>query len=559
MEVFADALDKEGLSPRLRGNHRHRQRERARHGSIPALTGKPAAELATVQAFRVYPALTGKPGRVKIYCRVGEVYPRAYGETGIRAPRRWPGAGLSPRLRGNLELRPGQGLRPGSIPALTGKPRIRKRCAPSGRVYPRAYGETPQAQPVQSEFVGLSPRLRGNRRWRNEHGVWVGSIPALTGETRESCTTACLTGGLSPRLRGNRNGTSKRTEVLRSIPALTGKPPRFSGDLPLSGVYPRAYGETHLADRSYAADGGLSPRLRGNLDRSPADAQQQGSIPALTGKPAPSPARSRRPRVYPRAYGETGEVLASGFGDDGLSPRLRGNHRAAFPPQPPCRSIPALTGKPGGVGTRGGSGRVYPRAYGETDDGLLADYAAVGLSPRLRGNHRAGSYARGVARSIPALTGKPQVRIHDLKLRKVYPRAYGETDGAIHTGAPPQGLSPRLRGNLPARYRASRFSGSIPALTGKPPPALRRRAASGVYPRAYGETSAKSVCSCLTEGLSPRLRGNLGQVGLQLPDRGSIPALTGKPGDTLSILPTMRVYPRAYGETPTSPSPPSGT
>ena len=50
-----------------------------------------------------------------------------------------------------------------------------------------------------------------------------------------------------------------------------------------------------------------------------------------------------------------------------------------------------------------------------------------GLSPRLRGNRQLARLAVRGHGSIPALTGKPRFVPTDATVRKVYPRAYGET------------------------------------------------------------------------------------------------------------------------------------
>ena len=70
---------------------------------------------------------------------------------------------------------------------------------------------------------------------------------------------------------------------------------------------------------------------------------------------------------------------------------------------------------------------------------------------------------------------------------------------------------------------------SIPARTGEPsrsPPPSR---SSAVYPRAYGGTAADLSLQLLSEGLSPRVRGNLSSLESMPTRNGSIPARTGEP------------------------------
>ena len=51
----------------------------------------------------------------------------------------------------------------------------------------------------------------------------------------------------------------------------------------------------------------------------------------------------------------------------------------------------------------------------------------------------------------------------------------------------------------------------------------------GVYPRVCGGTMALWLYSRVTEGLSPRVRGNLGDERELAFERGSIPACAGEP------------------------------
>ena len=115
---------------------------------------------------------------------------------------------------------------------------------------------------------------------------------------------------------------------------------------------------------------GLSPRLRGN--------------PRYRGV-GESSIRRRRPRVYPRAYGETRRMTAADVSAWGLSPRLRGNllDTAVLP-----RKLRRVYPRAYGVEPLNSPEQVYPRAYGETTAAAVPNepQCAEGLSPRLRGN-----------------------------------------------------------------------------------------------------------------------------------------------------------------------------
>ena len=86
-----------------------------------------------------------------------------------------------------------------------------------------------------------------------------------------------------------------------------------------------------------------------------------------------------------------------------------------------------------------------------------------------------------------------------------------------------EGLSPRVRGNLPCFASYVTVIGSIPACAGEPANEIFGRGNWGVYPRVCGGTSPARfgrvyprVCGGTTSliawgsaGLSPRVRGNL--------------------------------------------------
>ena len=151
-----------GLSPRLRGNPSPSGSHRATVGSIPASAGEPHYSSGQ-QSFRW-------------------VYPRVCGGTFTDIPKEHPGIGLSPRLRGNLDVGAGVDGPGRSIPASAGEPRTATMRLPRRRVYPRVCGGTCQAAMMGWRSRGLSPRLRGNPYERLLVGGDRGSIPASAGE-----------------------------------------------------------------------------------------------------------------------------------------------------------------------------------------------------------------------------------------------------------------------------------------------------------------------------------------------------------------------------------------
>ena len=192
---------------------------------------------------------------------------------------------------------------------------------------------------------------------------------------------------------------------------------------------------------------GLSPRVRGNLDVAEVTNQWHGSIPARAGKPKIVPRKDNAYRVYPRACGETMRSTVVPVGDEGLSPRVRGNLAKHLDELLPPGSIPARAGKPRKAPRRTAPSGVYPRACGETCHSSPFSARSPGLSPRVRGNLRVDVADEPAEGSIPARAGKPHPRCPAPRQHGVYPRACGETPFDLAVARTTTGLSPRVRGN----------------------------------------------------------------------------------------------------------------
>ena len=152
-------------------------------------------------------------------------------------------------------------------------------------------------------------------------------------------------------------------------------------------------------------------------------------------------------------------------------------------------------------------------------------------------------------RSIPAPAGEPRWDRTSLTYMPVYPRACGGTMAAPARAPIAAGLSPRLRGNLGDVLLRGQELGSIPAPAGEPERLISSLPHYLVYPRACGGTPWPFPPTHYVGGLSPRLRGNpLMYSPLRLIKR-SIPAPAGEPSFLCPYGPDLMVYPRACGGT----------
>ena len=335
------------------------------------------------------------------------VYPRACGGTDLVIQPLGDDTGLSPRVRGNRR-RTGRTLPlTGSIPARAGEP-LRRSPSPTQRwVYPRACGGTVMVAGSWTRSPGLSPRVRGNL------------TPAVS-----------------------------RMDLPRSIPARAGEPLQHRGAGGDAGVYPRACGGTGLLQPTGQDADGLSPRVRGNPQLDVRQVLVDRSIPARAGEPRHADHPLEVDRVYPRACGGTSISTARTVRPPGLSPRVRGNLERAVDLLQPFGSIPARAGEPGCWGRNRSLATVYPRACGGTGTRPPTIPPPSGLSPRVRGNPAPRPVRPGCDGSIPARAGEPGPDLGPHRRGEVYPRACGGTGVGRTIINHYHGLSPRVRGNL---------------------------------------------------------------------------------------------------------------
>ena len=99
---------------------------------------------------------------------------------------------------------------------------------------------------------------------------------------------------------------------------------------------------------------------------------------------------------------------------------------------------------------------------------------------------------------------------------EVYPRVCGGTPPDAGIAPVVKGLSPRVRGNLGNAVAHLACRGSIPACAGEPRLVGRPSHALWVYPRVCGGTGSIVRGERGAIGLSPRVRGNPFRRGLRM-------------------------------------------
>ena len=189
-------------------------------------------------------------------------------------------------------------------------------------------------------------------------------------------------------MRGNLTFIPRDGDLPRSIPACAGEPDASYGLVYHMPVYPRVCGGTPSSRVDDVLGAGLSPRVRGNLDRDLTTAARTGSIPACAGEPSRVILTVSLVPVYPRVCGGTPWGDLEDEGVAGLSPRVRGNPRRFVIPMAGSRSIPACAGEPASSRIAVVHDEVYPRVCGGTRYKIGMPLRDEGLSPRVRGNRR---------------------------------------------------------------------------------------------------------------------------------------------------------------------------
>ena len=313
-------------------------------------------------------------------------YPRVCGATKCRLLRRISQWGLSPRVRGNLSRSLSRPECEGPIPACAGQPDIAGLFLERFPAYPRVCGATRKILFIINSFVGLSPRVRGNRLRMEPIGRNPGPIPACAGQpknlaawasrkrayprvcgaTTSISTCSSFRPGLSPRVRGNRSRARKTGNQIRPIPACAGQPAALLFAPSAVRAYPRVCGATQNRIGGKSHGWGLSPRVRGNRGTCRSPARGAGPIPACAGQPRLSGVCRLSERAYPRVCGATELTAPLTKCDVGLSPRVRGNRDAQLKAGLAVGPIPACAGQPNNAYRVDGVARAYPRVCGAT-------------------------------------------------------------------------------------------------------------------------------------------------------------------------------------------------
>ena len=130
-----------------------------------------------------------------------------------------------------------------------------------------------------------------------------------------------------------------------------------------------------------------------------------GIIPAYAGNTHGCTRQAHPARDHPRVCGEHQPIGRKFHPITGSSPRMRGTRNLAGECDGDIGIIPAYAGNTGNTHTSTQQDRDHPRVCGEHPVEMLAEHAAMGSSPRMRGTHHAGADGLFQSGIIPAYAG----------------------------------------------------------------------------------------------------------------------------------------------------------
>ena len=130
-----------------------------------------------------------------------------------------------------------------------------------------------------------------------------------------------------------------------------------------------------------------------------------------------------------------------------------------------------------------------------------------------------------------------------------YPRVCGGTDVQRAAAQVSEGLSPRVRGNPVLLLLGCYVWRTIPACAGEPWGHFYTHGRLGDYPRVCGGTNIAGANEMSSAGLSPRVRGNPFRCSALFSLFRTIPACAGEPTASASGSTRTGDYPRVCGGT----------
>ena len=207
--------------------------------------------------------------------------------------------------------------------------------------------------------------------------------------------------------------------------------------------------------------------MRGKPWLGPLDRDNEGLIPAHTGKTSLECVATRRRRAHPHSRGENRRTSGSSACRSGSSPLMRGKRSAELFEVAVQGLIPTHAGKTWSATERSPSRTAHPRSRGENLVLRLHENHGRGSSPLTRGELACDTQGVDVVGLIPTHAGKTAPSQCKTCARRAHPRSRGENQAAFTALRKVSGSSPRMRGKRARAPARSSRAGLIPTHAGK--------------------------------------------------------------------------------------------
>ena len=415
-------------------------------GSPPRMRGKVLLRFIIVQPFGITPAYAGKRYTRCFACPRPTDYPRVCGEKARQSrPTAWV-RGSPPRMRGKVQLQPGQPAALGITPAYAGKSQTAGCRTAAPEDHPRVCGEKTSSNVPERKNPGSPPRMQGK------------GCPLLF-----------------------------RYYFIGITPACAGKSSWCGSHPPASGDHPRVCGEKVIQVVPPAPQVGSPPRVRGKVTPHHRVANDRGITPACAGKRRTTRTSGARYRDHPRVCGEKKKCYTKGGILPGSPPRVRGKDAPTGISSASARITPACAGKSMLRFVVRMMGRDHPRVCGEKRWKRRTSSCMAGSPPRVRGKARRLQSVIDDLPIPPACAGKSKTRRVQWPVGLDHPRVCGEKRPDRQLTGWPLGSPPRVRGKVDCSAQLWPLYGITPAYAGKSFIPLRTRCRGEDHPRVCGE------------------------------------------------------------------------
>ncbi len=409
---------------------------------------------------------------------------------------------------------------------------------------------TRQSPPARFSEPRFIPACAGNARVYARAPCPWSVHPRVCGERAESPLDFNSLRGSSPRVRGTQALIISQGVEHRFIPACAGNAPPTILYIPPFPVHPRVCGERAMTLTGIMACIGSSPRVRGTRRIMERSKPCHRFIPACAGNAVTNLATKVWVTVHPRVCGERRRLPLAVVQKDGSSPRVRGTRGAGLEYPSSCRFIPACAGNAGHRGHALLERPVHPRVCGERESRRGSFRAVYGSSPRVRGTPGGANWVGFSFRFIPACAGNANAIPAQPADMTVHPRVCGERSMCRCGIFRLSGSSPRVRGTLQFLQVDLNRWRFIPACAGNAEPGRLVSALNSVHPRVCGERDGNASPAAVTRGSSPRVRGTRYHIAASDLRCRFIPACAGNASCRRVGRGWRLVHPRVCGERP---------